>query len=88
EKNKIKIKKIFEQEEWLAEIEGTIAAEGLATELIPDLEQGSSEIEIYPPGGGKFVLDWNMASFVAFQQSVELYQELEKNYPGPFVVGE
>lgn len=88
EKNKIKIKKIFEQEELLAEIEGTIAAAGFATELIPDLEHGLSEIEIYPPGGGKFVLDWNMASFVEFQKSVELYQELEKNYPGPFVVGE
>jgi DNA gyrase subunit B len=29
-----------------------------------------------------------MASFVEFQKSIEYFQELESNYPGPFVVGE
>ncbi|MER3431227.1 MAG: DNA topoisomerase (ATP-hydrolyzing) subunit B [Blastocatellia bacterium] len=87
-KNKVKIKKVFEQEDLLAQVEETVASAGYATELIPDLEHGLSELEIYPPGSTKIVLDWNMASFVEFQKSVEYFQELEVKYPGPFFVGE
>jgi len=87
-KNKVKIKKVFEQEDLLAQVEETVASAGYATELIPDLEHGLSELEIYPPGSTKIVLDWNMASFVEFQKSVEYFQELEAKYPGPFFVGE
>lgn len=87
-KNKVRIKKVFEQEDLLAQVEGVISAAGYATELIPDLEHGLSELEIYPAGSTKIVLDWNMASFVEFQKSIEYFQELESSYPGPFVVGE
>jgi DNA gyrase subunit B len=86
-KHKVKIKRVFAQEELMAEVEGKIAAAGYKTELIPDLEHGLSEIEITLTNAQKVVLDWNLASYVEFQ-SVELFTDLEEDFSGPFVLGE
>ena len=49
-KHNVKLKKVFAQDELMAEVEAKIAAAGYKTDLIPDLEHGLSEIEIsYSP---------------------------------------
>jgi DNA gyrase subunit B len=86
--HKVKLKRVFAQEELMAEVEGKIAAAGYKTELIPDLEHGLSEIEITLTNAQRVVLDWNLASYVEFQKSVELFSDLEEDFAGPFVLGE
>ena len=88
DKHKVKIKRVFAQEELMAEVEGRIAAAGYKTELIPDLEHGLSEIEITLTNAQKVVFDWNLASYVEFQKSVELMSDLEEGFSGPFILGE
>jgi DNA gyrase subunit B len=88
DKHKVKIKRVFAQEDLMAEVEGRIAAAGYKTELIPDLEHGLSEIEITLTNAQKVVLDWNLASYVEFQKSVELFGDLEEDFSGPFILGE
>jgi DNA gyrase subunit B len=87
-KNDIKIRKVFEQEDLMAEVEGKIAAAGYKTELMSDVEHGLWEIEITLAQGQKILFDWNMASYVEFQKAVELKKTLEANFPGPFGLGE
>lgn len=86
--NSIKLRKVFEQEDLMAQIEGKIAAAGFKTELMSDEEHGLSEIEITYPNGSTFIFDWNMASYVEFQKVVELSTILNKNFPAPFMMGE
>jgi DNA gyrase subunit B len=87
-KHNVKLRKVFEQEELMAEVEGFIARAGYRTELMSDEEHGLSEIEITFSNGTKILFDWNMASYVEFQRSVELMRSLENDLPAPFVVGE
>lgn len=86
--NNIKLRKVFEQEDLMAQIEGKIAAAGFKTELMSDEEHGLSEIEITYPNGTTFIFDWNMASYVEFQKIVELSTILNRNFPSPFMMGE
>lgn len=86
--NNIKLRKVFEQEELMAQIEGKVAEAGFKTELMSDEEHGLSEIEISYPNGTTFIFDWNMASYVEFQKVVELSTILNKNFPAPFMMGE
>jgi DNA gyrase subunit B len=87
-KHNVKLRKVFEQEELMAEVEGFIARAGYRTELMSDEEHGLSEIEITFANGTKTLFDWNMASYVEFQKSVELTRSLNNDLPAPFVVGE
>ena len=87
-RNKIKLRKIFEQEELMAEVEGKIAAAGYRTELMTDEEHGLAEIEITFANGQSMLFDWDLASYVEFQKALELKQTLEENFPAPFVLGE
>jgi len=87
-KHNVKLKKVFAQDELMAEVEAKISAAGYKTDLIPDLEHGLSEIEITYPNGMKIVFDWNLASYVEFTKAVELMRSLEEDLPAPFVVGE
>ena len=86
--NKVKIRKVFEQEELMAQVEAKVAAAGFKTELMQDEEHGLSEIEITFPNGTTFLFDWNMASYVEFQKLVEIRTNLENVFPAPFVMGE
>jgi len=88
QKHGVKIRKVFEQEELMAEVEGKIAGAGFKTELMSDEEHGLSEIEITLPNGQRVIFDWNIASYVEFQKAIELKQILEGDFPGPFVLGE
>jgi DNA gyrase subunit B len=87
-KNGIKLRKVFEQEDIMAEVEGFIARAGFKTELMSDEEHGLSEIEITFPNGTQVLFDWNLASYVEFQKAVELKRTLENDFPAPFVLGE
>ncbi|MFL6468328.1 MAG: hypothetical protein ACJ72Z_10265, partial [Pyrinomonadaceae bacterium] len=87
-KHNVKLKKVFAQDELMAEVEAKVAAAGYKTDLIPDLEHGLSEIEITYPNGTKVVFDWDLASYVEFTKAVDLMRGLEDDLPGPFVVGE
>jgi DNA gyrase subunit B len=87
-KNNIKLRKAFEQEELMAQVEAKISAAGYRTELMQDEEHGLSEIEVMFPNGTTLLFDWNMASYVEFQKAVELKTLLDNNFPAPFVVGE
>ncbi len=85
-KQTIRLRKIFQSDDLIAEIEGKIAAAGYRTELIPDEEHGLTEIQVTLPNGTKLIFDWNLASYVEFQKSLELKRALEANFPGPFVL--
>jgi DNA gyrase subunit B len=87
-KRNVKLRKVFEQEDLMAEVEGKIAAAGYKTELTSDEEHGLSEIEITFPNGQTLMFNWDMASYVEFQKAVELRSELEISFPGPYVLGE
>lgn len=87
-KHGVKIKKVFAQQDLMAEVEGYLSEAGFQTELIPDVEHSLFEIEITYPNGSKTVFDWNMASYVEFQKAAELMKSLDADFPGPFVIGE
>ncbi|MGI9036520.1 MAG: ATP-binding protein, partial [Pyrinomonadaceae bacterium] len=87
-RHNVKIRKVFEQEDLMAQVEGKVAEYGYKTELLNDEEHGLSEIEVTFPNGTTLIFDWNMASYVEFQKAVELRTTLENNFPAPFVMGE
>jgi DNA gyrase subunit B len=87
-RNNIKIRKAFGDQEMMAEIEGKIAAAGYQTELTNDEEHSLWEVDITYPNGQHLKIDWNLASYVEFQRSVELRKSLEIDFPSPFTVGE
>jgi len=87
-RHNVKLRKVFEQEDLMAQVEGKIAAAGYKTELTSDEEHGLSEIEITFTNGQHLIFDWNMASYVEFQKAVELRTSLEKDFPGPYILGE
>ncbi|MCU1291067.1 MAG: gyrase subunit [Acidobacteria bacterium] len=86
-KKGVKLRKVFEQEDLMAEVEGIIAAGGYKTELLSDEEHGLSEIEITLHNGQIILFDWNLASYVEFQKAVDLKASLEKDFPAPFTLG-
>ena len=88
-KNQIKLRKVFDSEDLMAEIEGKIAnPEWYTTELTSDEEHGLWEIMVTYPNGHQALIDWDLASYVEFQKSVELMRVLESDFPGPYVLGE
>jgi DNA gyrase subunit B len=87
-KGNAKIRKIFDQQDMMAAVEGTIAAAGYKTELTSDEEHGLWEVFVTPVSGQKILIDWNLAQHVEFSRSIELTRSLEIDFPGPFVLGE
>ncbi len=87
-RHNIRLRKIFQSDEFIAEIEGKIAAAGYRTELLSDEEHGLGEIQVTMPNGSKVIFDWNLASYVEFQKAIEFKRALELNFFGPFVLGE
>ncbi|HEV8160407.1 MAG TPA: DNA topoisomerase (ATP-hydrolyzing) subunit B [Pyrinomonadaceae bacterium] len=84
----VKLRQVFEQEELMAEVEGRIAEAGYKTELMTDEEHGLAEIEITFSNGTTLLFDWNLASYVEFQKSIELKKALDVDFPAPFMLGE
>lgn len=84
----VRLKKVFQEQELMARIEGKLAAAGFNTELLPDEEHSMSKVVISYPNGQSQELNWNMASYVEFQKAIELKRTLDKEHRGPFVLGE
>ncbi|MBA3601848.1 MAG: DNA gyrase subunit B, partial [Acidobacteria bacterium] len=84
----VKLRQVFEQEELMAEVEGKIAEAGYKTELMTDEEHGLAEVEITFSNGTTLLFDWNLASYVEFQKSIELKNALDVDFPAPFMLGE
>jgi DNA gyrase subunit B len=87
-KNNVKIRKLFGQEDMIAEVEGKIAAAGYKTELTSDEEHGLWEVFVTIGNGQRILIDWNLAQHVEFSRSIELMRALENDFAGPFVLGE
>ena len=87
-KTNLRLRKIFGEQELMAQVEGKLADAGYNTELTGDEEHGLWEVDITYPNGQTLTIDWNLASYVEFQKAVELRRNLETEFPGPFVLGE
>ncbi len=87
-KSSLKLRKVFGEQELMAQVEGRLADAGYNTELTSDEEHGLWEVDISYPNGFQLKIDWNLASYVEFQKAVELKKALESDFPGPFVLGE
>ncbi|MGI8733364.1 MAG: DNA topoisomerase (ATP-hydrolyzing) subunit B [Pyrinomonadaceae bacterium] len=82
------LRKVFQDGDLMAKVEGVLDKGGYKTELSPDEEHGLWEIETFTSTGVPLKIDWNFASFVEFQKAVELYTSLEDKLAAPFVIGE
>jgi DNA gyrase subunit B len=87
-KEGLNLRKVFQDGELMQKIDTAINKAGYETELTPDEEHGLWEIETMTRSGVNIAIDWNFASYVEFQQAVELFKSLEENLSGPFISGE
>jgi DNA gyrase subunit B len=87
-KEGLNLRKVFQDGEVMARIEGALHKAGYKTELTPDEEHGLWEIETTTSTGMNMVIDWNFASYVEFQKAVELFKTLEDELAAPFTAGE
>jgi DNA gyrase subunit B len=87
-KNQVRLRKVFGEQEMMAEIEGKLIDAGHNAELSGDTEHGLLEIHVTYPNGQRLKIDWNLASYVEFQKAIELKRSLDSDFPGPFVLGE
>jgi DNA gyrase subunit B len=82
------LRKIFQDDELLAKVEGVLDKKGYETDLSSDEEHGMWKIKTTAVSGVPVVIDWNLASLVEFQKAVELFTKLEKEFAPPFMIGE
>ncbi|MDQ3635505.1 MAG: DNA topoisomerase (ATP-hydrolyzing) subunit B [Acidobacteriota bacterium] len=82
----VSIRKVFENEDLMAQVEGKIADAGYRTELLTDEEHGLAEIEIFVENTQSVMFDWNIASYIEFQKTVEMKAYLEEKFPTPFTM--
>jgi DNA gyrase subunit B len=87
-KEGLNLRKVFQDGDLMAKIEGALHKTGYKTELTTDEEHGLWEIETVTNTGVNLVIDWNFASFVEFQKAVELFKALEDELAAPFISGE
>jgi DNA gyrase subunit B len=87
-KEGLTLRKVFQDGDLMAKIEGALHKAGYKTELTTDEEHGLWEIETVSGTGVNLVIDWNFASYVEFQKAVELFKGLEDDLAAPFVSGE
>ena len=82
------LRKVFQDGDLMAKVEGVLAKAGYKTELSTDEEHGLWEIESFTSTGVHLTIDWNFASLVEFQKAVEIFTELEEKLAAPFIAGE
>jgi DNA gyrase subunit B len=81
-----KLRKAFESEELMLQVEAKLSDAGYKTELLTDEEHGLFEIEITPVVGHQIMFNWDKASLVEFTKAVELRGTFENEFPAPFIV--
>ena len=68
------LRKVFQDGDLMAKVEGVLAKAGLQDRALDDDEEhGLWEIETITNAGVNLAIDWNFASFVEFQKAVELF---------------
>ena len=82
------LRKVFQDGDLMAKVEGLLDKAGYKTELSTDEEHGLWEIETSTVTGIHLTIDWNFASFVEFQKAVEIFSSLEEKLAAPFIAGE
>ncbi|MGH9899547.1 MAG: DNA topoisomerase (ATP-hydrolyzing) subunit B, partial [Pyrinomonadaceae bacterium] len=82
----VSLKGIFQNEEIMARVESTIADSGYKTELSTDEEHGLSDIEVVTETGARVIIDWEFASHIEFQKTIELFKTLEDSLQEPFSI--
>jgi DNA gyrase subunit B len=82
------LRKVFQDGDLMAKVEGFLDKAGYKTELSTDEEHGLWEIESSTSTGVHLTIDWNFASLVEFQKAVEIFTELEERLAAPFIAGE
>ena len=82
------LRKVFQDGDLMAKVEGFLDKAGYKTELSTDEEHGLWEIESFTSTGVHLTIDWNFASLVEFQKAVEIFSELEERLAAPFIAGE
>ena len=87
-KEGLTLRKVFQDGDLMAKVEGALHKAGYKTELTPDEEHGLWEIETVNSAGVNITIDWNFASYVEFQKAVELFKTLEDELAAPFISGE
>jgi DNA gyrase subunit B len=87
-KEGLTLRKVFQDGDLMAKVEGALDKAGYKTELTPDEEHGLWEIETVTSSGHNIIIDWNFASYVEFQKAVELFKDLEDELAAPFISGE
>jgi DNA gyrase subunit B len=87
-KDRLTLRKAFQDGDLMAKVEGMLEKAGYKTELSTDEEHGLWEIRVNTNAGLNVGIDWNLASYVEFQKAVELHMTLEEQLPGPFVSGQ
>ncbi|HSK62697.1 MAG TPA: DNA gyrase subunit B, partial [Pyrinomonadaceae bacterium] len=87
-KEGLNLRKVFQDGDLMAKVEGALHKAGYKTELTTDEEHGLWEIETVTSSGVNVIVDWNLASYVEFQKAVELYKTLEDELAAPFISGE
>jgi DNA gyrase subunit B len=84
-----KLHDVFAAEELLGQVEAAIAAAGFKTELAYDEEHGLWDIEVtLPNSNARASLNWDLATLVEFQRSVELFKQMAHLHQPPFVIKE
>lgn len=83
----LKLRDVFRDKNLLLRVEAAIANE-YDTEIDEDEEHQLYRLETRNNLGTHISIDWNLASYVEFQKTVELYGWLENNLAAPFIVGE
>jgi DNA gyrase subunit B len=87
-KEGLNLRKVFQDGDLMAKVEGALHKAGYKTELTTDEEHGLWEIETVTSTGVNVIIDWNVASYVEFQKAVELFKMLEDELAAPFISGE
>jgi len=82
------LRKVFQDRDLMAKVEGVLHKDGYRTELSTDEEHGLGEIRTQTLSGISVTIDWNLASYVEFQRAIELFMKLEERLVPPFIVGE
>ena len=82
------LRKLFQDGDLMAKVEGALDKAGFKTELTTDEEHGLWEIEAVATSGINVAIDWNFASYVEFQKAVEIFRSLEDQLAAPFLSGE
>ena len=82
-----KLHDVFAKPELIGKIEEVLANAGYQTEMTSDEEHGLTEIEVRNRESGAVIkIDWELATHVEFQRSVEIYKSLAYLTQPPYLI--